>query len=211
MTRSAYDTFGRKISETDPLGTLTTFTYDTNGNILSRNVGDRTTQFQYDGAQRLTRKIDALGNQIVTTYSPIGDGKKPASVTDAKGQITRFDYDVLGNLSRTMFPDGSTETNTYDAENRIVNKVDRDGRSTVFQFDALGRETKITNADGTSITKSYDSVGRLLSQTNQPGGITSYSYAPNKQTVTDALGNVTVHEFDSQQRRIRTTDALGDI
>ena len=29
--------------------------------------------------------------------------------------------------------------------------------------------------------------------------------------MTDALGNVTVHDFDSQQRRIRTTDALGSV
>lgn len=212
VTTFAYDAFGHKTSETDPLGNVTTFSNDANGNVLSATkAGTQTTQFQYDAAQRLTKMIDALGHQTVTTYSTLGDGQKPASTTDAKGQVTRFDYDARGNLIGKTFPDGSTETISYDAENHILGKTDRDGHTTSFQYDALGRQTKITNPDGTSSTKTYDVAGRVLTQTNERGNTTTYAYAPNKQTVTDALGNVTVHEFDSRQRRLRTTDALAHV
>ena len=192
----------------DPLGMLTTFTYNSNSNVLSETKSGRTTQFQYDATLRRTKTIDALGQQIVTVYSSVADGKKPASVTDVRGQLTNFEYDARGDLIRTTFPDGSTTTTTYDNEGRALSKSDRDGRHMAFQYDALGRQTRITNPDGTTVNKTYDAVARLLTQTDERGNVTTYAYGPNKQTVFDALGNVTVHDFDSRERRTRTTDAL---
>jgi len=211
VTTYTYDTAGDKTSETDPLGTVTTFTYNASGRVVSETKGGRTTQFQYDAAQRLTKVIDALNHQIVTTYSAVGDGRKPATVTDADGGVTTSAHDARGNLTGKTFPDGSTETTTYDAENHVLSVTDRDGHTTAYQYDALGRQTKITNPDGTRLLKAYDAVGRLLTQTDERDNVTTYSYAPNKQAVTDALGHVTVHEVDSQQRRTKTTDALGHV
>ena len=186
VTTAVYDPNGNKLSETDPLGTVTTFTYNANGTVLSETKAGQVTQFQYDSVQRRIRTTDALGQQTVTTYSAIGDGSKPASVTDAKGQITSYNYDARGNLTSKTFPDGSTESTGYDAENRALSKTDRDGRMTSFQYDALGRQTRTTNPDGSLNIGTYDAVGRLVTQTNGRGYVTTFNYAPNKQMVTDA-------------------------
>ncbi|MBI3245681.1 MAG: VCBS repeat-containing protein [Deltaproteobacteria bacterium] len=210
VTQFAYDAFGNKTSETDPLGVVTIYVNDANGNVLSSTkAGVQTTQFQYDSARRLVKTIDALGQEEVTTYSLVGDGRKPATVTDARGQVTRYDYDARGNLIGKTLPDGSAETTSYDAENRVVSRTDRDGRTTSFQHDALGQQMKITHPDGASSTSTYDAVGRVATRTDERGNATTFSYAPNKQTATDASGNVTVHQFDSRQQRSTTTDALG--
>jgi RHS repeat-associated protein len=212
VTTFTYDSFGHKVSETDPVGTRTTFIRDANGNLLSTTrAGTQSTYLQYDGAGRLTKTMDALGHQILVTFSAVRDGKQPESVVDAKGQVTRFDYDGRGNLVSKTFPDGSTETNSFDAESRLLSKTDRDGHTTAFQYDALGQQTRVTNADGSSRTKAYDAAGRVLSQTDERGNTTTYAYPSNRQTVTDALTNVTVHELDSRQRRLRMTDALSRV
>jgi RHS repeat-associated protein len=209
MTTFTYDASGNLTSATDPLGTVTTLTYNANGGVLSTTKAGRTTQFQYDGAQRLTRSTNALGHQSLITYSPLGDGQKVASTTDANGGVTQLTYNVSGKETGSTFPDGSAQAKTYDAENRVLSQTDRDGHTTAFQYDAVGRQTKITNPDGTTILRTYDAVGRQLSQTDERGNVTTYIHAPNRQTVMDALGNVTVHEFDSARRTIKTTDALG--
>jgi len=211
ITTYAYNASGHKIAEIDPAGTTTTYVVDPSGQVLSSTTAGRTTQFEYDSAHRLTRTIDALGHQTTTTYSSIGDGQRPESITDPNGNVTTFAYDAVGSRTIDTYPDGSTELTTYDAESRILSRTDRVGRTTAFQYDALGRQTRITNPDGTTIVKTYDAVGRRLSVTDERGNVTTYGYAPNEQTVTDPLGNVTIHEFDSRQRRVKLTDALGRV
>jgi len=211
MTTFTYDASGFKTSQTDALGEVTTLVNDANGNALSQTNGGQVAQFQYDAGQRLSTAGDNLGHQSLTTYSALGDGKKIASLRNAGGETTLYDYDVRGNLVKTTYPDGSMRTATFDADGHELSRTDRDGNTTSFQYDALGRQTKITNPDGTTISRTFDAVGRLLTLTDERGNLTSYTYAVNQQTVTDALGNVTVHDVDSQGRRIKTTDALGHV
>jgi RHS repeat-associated protein len=212
VTEFVLDASGNTITEIDTLGNVTSYTYNANGLRLTQTKpGGRVTQYAYDAMGRMIRTTDALGQQSSVTYSAIGDGKKPATGTNEMGQITVFDYDALGNLLQTMSPDGSSSTATYDAEGRTTSKTNRDGHTTTFQYDALGRQTRTIHPDGTSMMKTYDAVGRILAETDERGHSSTYSYAPNQQNVTDALGNVTVHRFDSQGRRLRMTDALGRV
>jgi len=197
-------------SVTDASGN--SLTIGPNGNLLSRTEGGvRTHRFEYDAAGRLVRTTGPRGGERLTTYAAIGDGRRIATSTDENGRVTRYAYDELGNLQTTSFPDGSQETQVRDAEDRVVARTDRDGRTTTFEHDALGRVLKTTHPDGTTTGQTWDAVGRLTSRTDERGFVTTYAYGPNRQTVTDALGNVTVHEFDSQDRRVRTTDALGRV
>ncbi|MBI3249129.1 MAG: VCBS repeat-containing protein [Deltaproteobacteria bacterium] len=211
VTTFTYDANGNLTSETDPLGTVTTFSYNANGSVVSSAKAGQTTQYQYDAAQRLTVTTDTLGHQTEITYSLIGDGNRPATTTDATGHVTEYGYNVRGNRIGTTFPDGSSEMTAYDAENRVTSQTNRDGHTTEYRYDALGRQTKVIHPNGTEIVKTYDASGRVLTQTDERGNLTSYNFAPNIQTVTDALGQVTVHEFDGLRRRVKTTDALGRV
>ena len=211
VTTFVYDAAGRQTSETDPLGSVRTSTYDANGNQLSEADATGTTLSTYDAANRLSSTTDKLGHARSLSYSAIGDGKKVSGFTDPAGKVSTLAYDVSGQVAQKTFLDGAADATAYDAEGRVVSVTDRDGHTTAFQYDAIGRRTKTTHPDGTTVVTTYDAAGRVLTVTDERGNATTYAYGPNTQTVTDALGNITVHELDSQRRRVKTTDALSHV
>lgn len=44
---------------------------------------------------------------------------------DALGRRTEMVYDARGNHMEARYPDGTSEITVYDAENRVVAKIDR--------------------------------------------------------------------------------------
>jgi RHS repeat-associated protein len=210
VTTFVYDVAGHQISRTDPLGNTTTYTYDSNGNRLSEtDLAGKTVRFAYDANGRVVDSTDKLGNVTATVYSNIGLGSKISSRIDAMGNATSFTYDTVGNLTKTTYADGSVSSATYDVENSKLSATDPDGRTTHYEYDVLGRLTRTTVPGGAAQLVTYDIAGRVLAKTDPRGNTTTFAYATNQQTVTDALGNVTVNVFDSQGRPIKTTDALG--
>ena len=149
--RYGYDAAGRSTSETDAAGHVTTFTYDDNGKQLDRDAHPTrpgggtqtlTTQSEYDAAGRLHQDHRrARRPEPLTTYSPLGDGKKPATHHRCGRSPRTFTHDARSAPDARTFPDGSTETATYDAENHQLTRTDRDGHTTTYAYDALGRRT----------------------------------------------------------------------
>jgi RHS repeat-associated protein len=89
------------------------YTYDENGNRLTKTVAGRTEIAAYDVQDRL---LTYDGKTY--TYAPAGE---LASKTDSAG-TTRYDYDPLGNLRSVKRPDGLTVEYILDAANRRVGK-----------------------------------------------------------------------------------------
>jgi len=233
ITRHAYDGAGRRTSTTDPLGRITLFSHDASGNVVSITdpsgavtsatydaanrllthvdaLGGTTTRV-YDAAGRVVRLVDPLGNATTIAYAPAGDGGKPASRTDPLGRTTSYEYDALARRVKTTHPDGTTELKAYDAEGRETEATDRAGATTRFSRDALGRTVLTTFADGTTVAVAFDEVGRLATAVDEAGRTTTRTYATNRETVTEALGGVTIREFDGSRRIVKVTDALGRI
>jgi RHS repeat-associated protein len=210
VTTFTHDAAGRLVTATDPLGHTTTYTYDANGRPLTETDAAGTASASYDAGGRLETSTDKRGHSLALTYSAIGDGQRVDTLTRSAG-ASSIDYDASGQTTGRTFPNGGADQNVYDAEGRVVSTTDRDGHTTTFEYDALGNRTKVTHPDGSEETTTYDGASRILTHTDARGNTTTYDYAPNTQTVTDALGHVTVHQLDSQGRRVATTDALGRV
>jgi len=209
VTAFVYDAAGNQISSTDPFGNTSTSSYDSNGRLLSSTDAlGRTEHTAYDAVGRATVSTDRMGNTSTLSYSPIGDGQKVARRVDPLGRVTGYGYDADGNHVSTTNPDGSLSLTSFDANARRVAQTDPDGDTTTFVLDAIGQRIQTKFADGTTNATAYDAAGRVATQTDERGKITTYAYVPNRQTITDALGNVTQQEFDSSQRLLRLTDAL---
>ncbi len=104
-----YDPAGRLTSVQENGTTVSTYTYDANGNRLSHNATTGT----YDEQDRLLTYGSASYN-----YTLNGELQ---SKTDT-GLTTRYQYDVLGNLIQVTLPGGLTIDYLIDGRNRRVGK-----------------------------------------------------------------------------------------
>ena len=191
---------------TDPLNHITTFGYDSAGNM---------TLFQ-----------DAVGNTINFTYYPDGQVK---TATDQASDETQFGYDSAGDLTSVIDPNNHQTTATYDGAGRLTSVTDPLRNKTTYVPDAIGNILEIINANGGTsgtTTFGYDEAGNLKSvtdgrqntvTTNQydernriknacdAGGHCTYYQAydadDNLTQVEDGDEHVTVYQYDNLNRR----------
>jgi RHS repeat-associated protein len=218
-TTYAYDSAGDKTKITTPLGEITTMTYDQSGRLASRvdprgNVSGATpasytTSFSYDGDDRLTMTVDALGMPTSYGYDAVGnktavvdanlhstryayDGADHLIRVDApQGASTTYQYDATGNVKSRADYFGHVTTNTYDAANRLTSTVDPLGRTTSYAYDPAGNRTLVTDARGIATTNTYDALNRLTSAAYSDGTasvVTTYDANGNRTAMTDGAG-----------------------
>ncbi|HSW12370.1 MAG TPA: transglutaminase domain-containing protein [Solimonas sp.] len=219
VTGYTYNSKGQKTSETDPNGRVTSYELDANGRETARSYA-RTRADGTVGTIRVTRKLDTEGRVLeetgptglktITVYNRAG---KPETQTDARGKLTRFEYDSLARLTRTIHPDGSSEGVAYDVEGNEIEKSDRAGRVTRYEYDALDRLTRTTYPDGSTEEKVHDAAGRVIQIRDAAGHGTAnvYDAAGRLTAVTDAQGRTTAYGYDANGNRVSVTDPAGQV
>lgn len=233
-TRSQYDAYGNLICLTDALGGTARWVYDANGNkCLEVDPRGLATSYCYDAAGRVTSKTVGVGLEgalaFDTAYDPVGHVvllREPAggverrshdnagnciSRTDARGAVTRFEYDALHRLTATVDALGGRTSTAYDSRGNIVSVTDSMGGVTRYYYDAYGLKRSITDALGYTTRYSYDLLDRLIASVDPAGGIESRGYdaAGNCVEMVDKNGFLTRIEVDRLGRVTNTTDALG--
>ncbi|HWO55972.1 MAG TPA: hypothetical protein VNN55_00215, partial [bacterium] len=119
---------------------------------------------------------------------------------DAGGDITRFEYDAFGNLTRRI-----VYLDPSDLADPTKQQITR------YAYDAFGNNIETTDGEGHVTRSQYDHFGNLTRFTDARGGITTYTYDADHRllTVTDPEGHVTVNRYDAVGNRIAVTDANG--
>jgi RHS repeat-associated protein len=172
-----YDAAGRQIASVDATGRRTSQTFDENGNRKSVTVDGRTTSFEYDALNRLTKTTWPDGSTHSTAYR--ADNRKQ-SETDARGVVTSYGYDLAGRLTSVAQSVSATATATtsygYDETGAKVRQADALGRTTTWALDGNGRITSRTIQDGTKETSAYDIEGNRLMKATFAGEQLTYQY-----------------------------------
>ena len=89
------DSMGRKTSYTDPDKGEWIYTYDEVGNLKTQtDARGNMLEFEYDGLNRMTKKITTNGN-------------------------TSYTYNMDGTLSKVEYPSGS-DSFTYNAQKQVL-------------------------------------------------------------------------------------------
>ena len=193
--------YNRLKTATDPLGRVTTYFYDANGNL------ERVEQPMVGGQTPAT----------VYTYNASG---QMLTKTDPEGAVTRFTYDAgTGNCLSQIVDDGGLNLTTgygYDAVGNVTSLTDPKGKTTTFNYDALRRMTWREGPAPLDYRTEfgYDEQGRLTSVSNEtdtPGSPQVYTstYTPTNKvaTITDPLGHSITFDYDDADRMLRQTDA----
>ena len=121
------------------------------------------TTWLYDEASGvMTNKVYADGKGPKYDYTPDG---KLAKRTWARGIVTDYSYDGWGNLTNTVYSDGtSTISLFYDSLGRQIKASDAAGITT-FLYDSFGsltNETVIGVAGTNTIIRYWDEFGRTV-------------------------------------------------
>ena len=194
-TTYTYDAHDQQISMTDTAQQTTLYEYDARGNLIAvtnaRDVVIR--RYEYDGNNRRTAEIFPDGARLPTDYDPAGN---IAQTLDAKGQVSRYQYDDDGRLLQIdYYADGAA----VDAGTAV--------KTMTFGYDANSSMTAYDDGT-TAATYSYDNRDRLTSVTVDFGPFSksfSYTYYKNglKKTFTDAENQVFAYFYDANNQLSR--------
>jgi RHS repeat-associated protein len=183
---------------TDELGRVTSFAYDTRGNLVSAtNALGQTTTTGFDGFGQMTSVTNALGQTTRTEYDAYGNIS--ASV-DPLGNRTTFEYDVVGRLLSKTDPLGRRQSYTYDAGDRMRTLTDTGGAVSRYEYDASGNMTKATDALNRVWKLGFDSLGRHTTYTDPLGRVLRRTYSLNGEVTAVAVpsGRTVRYNYDAR-------------
>ena len=206
-------------------GLTATFTYDGNGELLTRKLADTTTttapystsgqtrtwtytwsNFLLASAQKPRADVTAL-----TKYTYDSSGA-PTAATNALGQTTQITQHLPGGLPQTIVdPNGVTTNLTYDPRLRLLSSTVTTAAgplTTSYSYDAAGNRISVTLPDGSTLTSAYDEAHRLT-------GIADLFNETVADTL-DALGDRTQSNIADagatvQRMHTRKFDTLGRL
>jgi len=250
-TAITYDGMDRKLTVTAKSGTtsygLTQYSYDAAGRLDCAAVRmnsavwaslptsactlgtagsfgpDRICKYTYDNANRATKVQTAYGttnvaDEATVTYNNNGT---TATVTDAEGNKTTYEYDGVDRLVKTRYPvttKGSGTSSTtdyeqlyYDAASNVTHWQLRgwtsdNTRQINYAYDALNRVTYKDLPPGEAdAAYSYDLLNRLTSAVQGTQTLSfGYDALGRKTSESGPLGTVS-YQYDAAGRRTRMT------
>jgi RHS repeat-associated protein len=150
-----------------------TYSYDNNGNLLSKTDGAGTTQYQWDFENRLKQVTLPSGDVVAYKYDALGRRIERSTITlPLITSTTRYIYDG-SDVIRDTDANGAT-TVDYLNGSGIDNKIRQTANGTSFYFlaDQLGSTTALTDSQGTVVEQiTYDSFGN-----SSGSALTRYTY-----------------------------------
>ncbi|MEJ1969110.1 MAG: RHS repeat-associated core domain-containing protein [Rhizomicrobium sp.] len=218
VTAWTYNGYGQTLTQTDPTGLQTRYTYN-GANYLSSVIAangalNLTTAFGYDAAGNVTTLTDPRGAVHTAQY----DADRQITEWDAPlGAVTLWSYDPTGLVLTVRRATGGAPTYattafTYWPTGKVHTTTDPDGSVTVSAHDALGRPSRTTDPMMRVVTTGYDAAGQVLVERRGVGSAVEIAYATHAWTpdgkeasVTDANGNKTAYAYDGFDRLAQTT------
>lgn len=201
-TYYTYDILDRLLTTKDPLGNITTFGYDANGNKnLVQDAELNSTISEYDSRNKLWKVTDAKGNITEYTYDANGNLKE---IKDAKGNSTNYTYDDFDRLKTTTYAGLTTEECTYDSNSNLIIKKDPKNQIITYAYDALNRLDLKTYPDSKTVDYVYDKGSRLKQVIDETGTI-AYDYdTANRVTKVTYPGSKSVsYEYEANSNRTK--------
>lgn len=168
VERYALNAFGDRVSVTNKLGGVTTYTYDRrglqtsqtlpitsvtqDGQVQATSVVNR---FDYDSRGNRTRTIEAVGltEERATRYTY----DRADRVIEIRGPSVPY-YDGAFQLQYTDL----VASYRYDTRDNVIESRDANGARTLSYYDDSDRKVAQISATGTLTTYGYDKTGDLI-------------------------------------------------
>jgi RHS repeat-associated protein len=202
VSTSIYDTSTQVSTLTSPVGRTSTVEIDTNGKVISSQVGSLTaTSLSYDTHGRLS-EVDQGTRSYVYAYNTAGF---LSSITDPLSLSTAYTYDAAGRVLTATLPDTRVISYSYNDNGKLLSVTPANSQvhgflrdlldtitsylppalggatvNTTYGYDLDGNLTTINRPDGVTVTLGYLSDANLLHSISTPLGNYNLSYNGNK-------------------------------
>ncbi len=96
-----------------------------------------------------------------------------ASLTDALQRSTEFEYDVMGRVTKQIFPDGREVSYSYDTNGNLISLTPPGRDAHLFTYDGIDQETAYTPPElpeGQTVTRYHYNRDRDLTRIERPDG-----------------------------------------
>ena len=218
----SYDALGRNVAvaTSDASGAtnrVDSLEYDQSGNVVRRvtdfrdgRVAEATAE--YDMLNREVRRTDALGNETVTGYDPLG--RTVSTRGDAYPIMSGFDSAGRKTSGKTTRDNGATWDETqweFDPASGLnTAKEYADGSRIAYAYTDNGRKTRTTWARGVWKQHAYNERN-LVSGTTYSGADTpsvAYTYADSGKTASATLSDGTSYAYGYDDRLLNTNESV---
>jgi len=219
---STYSDSGYMTSYTDPNGHTTLYTYDTQGNVLSKTLPDTnrsdTWNYTYNSFGEVLTSTDPLGQTTTNAYDTHGNLTSvttPSPDGTTAASVTSFTYNTNGTLATITDPLSNQTSLTYYSTGLLHTITDAQSNVTTYAYDARGNRTSVIdpiNGSSHPTTFTYDSMNRLT-QITYPDSSTvqfHYDYRGRRDSVTDQNSKTTTYAYDDADRLTSVTDAASN-
>ncbi len=216
------------------------YTYDTDGNVVSvKDLHNKTTTYEYQN-NNLTKQILPTGAAMTYTYD---SAHNVTSATTAEGQVYSFTYDGYGNntavsitaggvtmqstaaytadgnyLASATDTAGNTTTYSYNTNTGVLEwskaPEDTDATRTNYTYDALYRlaQTSCTTDTGSQLSAAYTYTDDLLTAVETPSTTYTFAYGDFAQRSSIKVGTNTLatYSYTNDRNRYLSTMTYGN-
>lgn len=213
----------------NPDNDTTRMSYNDKGKLVTIEKPDGSAlNYEYDIFGNITRFSDQQGTILSMAYDITGHFME--SLTDASGNMVRYEYDHNKRITGIKKPDntllgyefgccgqegitdeyGNITTFARNGLNAITSINLPGGKSIKPEYNSNNYLTSVTNSSGNKYLIRYNENNMPVTLVNYMGDSVRFSYNQNNMinTVTDELGNTTGFEY-SNGFLYSTTDAAG--
>ncbi|GIN88534.1 tRNA nuclease WapA [Heyndrickxia sporothermodurans] len=190
---------------TDPKGRTTTFTYQNDLLISVTNANNETTKYEYNGKKLLSKLIDPTNTnekQVQTLYEYDGTEKRIQKVTNPKGKVTTFTYDLPKRTLIVTYPKGNKTFYEYNAAANPIKEIE------AYAPGQTGANYNLESRyeyEGNNLVKSWDpkDIGKTATETY------TYDKNGNVLTATDSYGKES-YQYNENNDVIKFVDTEGE-
>ena len=177
VTTRTYDGNGL-LTTTATAGLTTAYAWNAAGQLQTVTLpGNRTITYSSTPAGQIRKITDNLGNSISFSYD--SEGRKTAEeIRDPDNLLTRYasyGYDNHGNLDTVTLPGDAEETAEYDLVGNLLRTVNATGMQTDYQYDDLNRLLAAIEAGVNVAGYTYDSDDNVKTVKDAANHTTGYT------------------------------------
>lgn len=218
-----YDAMGNLLEKKADTGEEVHYAYDQNGFLIEESEKIREgewkqRQYKRDDYGRITEMTDSLGHTTRCRYDST-DGhlyKDPSSMTDAMGNQTEYEYDIIGRRTGIRTDQGIVEI-LYNKQNYPVCVKDGNGNEYCRTYDKMGNLTgmipPVQGMYGSRWMYRYDFFDRLIETIDPLGNV----WKKERNLAGDILcekmpgGGTVRYEYDTDSHKLRTIYEDGSV